>query len=484
MPDRSETAPLPPAWGRTQLAEVYDIIGGGTPSTKNDAYWGGDTPWLTSADLHGPKDIRPRKSVTEEGIQESATNRVPAGSIIVATRVSLGKVAIADQSLCFSQDCQALVGGEKAVLPNYALHYLTQAAQRFIHESRGTTISGVTKKQLAELPLPLPPLNEQRRIVEKIEELFTRLDAGVAELHEARKRLASYRQAVLRDAFTGKLTQQWREAHKGKLGPASVLLDQVQNERERREDLQRPREKLAPLDSSGLHELPRLWQWTRVNEIAAMIQYGTSEKATKDSSGIPVLRMGNIQGGRLVYDSLKYLPREMEGLDKFTLLPGDVLFNRTNSAELVGKTAVYTKGFPESVFASYLIRVRMIGDSYDPHLLSWYINSPLGRLHIDDVVSQQVGQANVNGTKLAMMPIPAMPIYEQKQLVQEIERRFSLIDAAENTIRRSLKQADRLRQSILKRAFEGRLVPQDPKDEPAEKLMERIEAEKEKHRQR
>ena len=183
--------------------------------------------------------------------------------------------------------------------------------------------------------------------------------------------------------------------------------------------------------------------------------------------------MGNLQDGDLDFENLKYLPQDYPSLDDFVLEPGDVLFNRTNSAELVGKTAVYKSFHPKAVFASYLIRVKVF-DGYLANFLSFYINSVFGRQYIASVVSQQVGQANVNGTKLKNMSIPFPPLAEQHRIVDEVERRLSVVAEVEAAVNANLARAERLRQAILKRAFEGRLVPQDPDDEPASALLERI----------
>jgi type I restriction enzyme S subunit len=190
--------------------------------------------------------------------------------------------------------------------------------------------------------------------------------------------------------------------------------------------------------------------------------------------------MGNIQDFKLSFEKLKHFPFNWNETDKYLLKDGDVLFNRTNSAELVGKTAVYKAKYPKAIFASYLIRIELDQEKYDPNFLSYYMNSIFGKRYVTSVVSQQVGQANVNGSKLTAMPIPFLQLEEQHQIVSEIERRFSVADQVEKTVDNALKQAQRLRQSILKRAFEGKLVPQDPNDEPAEKLLERIKAEKAK----
>ena len=187
--------------------------------------------------------------------------------------------------------------------------------------------------------------------------------------------------------------------------------------------------------------------------------------------------MGNIRDGDLDLSDLKYLSVENTDVQKTLLEHGDLLFNRTNSAELVGKCAVF-KGAPsQACFASYLIRVSLDGPLSD--FACAYINSEHGRRYIIQVRSQQVGQANVNGTKLAAMPIAIPPLAEQHRIVAEVDRRLSVIQQAEAAVEANLARADRLRQSILKQAFSGRLVPQDPNDEPASVLLERIRAERE-----
>ena len=142
------TEGLPSGWVETDVASLCDVVGGGTPSTKLATYWEGVIPWISSADIYGVNDIRPRRSITELAISASTTNLVPRGSIVVVTRVGLGKVAIAHEPLCFSQDSQGLVFNGNELNGMFLTYYLSQAVQRFRYEGRGTTISGVTKRQL------------------------------------------------------------------------------------------------------------------------------------------------------------------------------------------------------------------------------------------------------------------------------------------------------------------------------------------------
>lgn len=341
----------------------------------------------------------------------------------------------------------------------------------------GIAIPNVNATKLKQISIPLPPFPEQGRIVAKIEELFTKLDAGVESLRKVKVQLQRYRQSVLKHAFEGKLTEKWRNIHKHEIEPAPILLEQIKKEGKGLKGRYKP----PPIEPSEMRDIPDTWVWTRIGQISEMFQYGTSEKARKNLSGIPVLRMGNIQDGQLVFDALKYYPPDWASTDNYILEDGDVLFNRTNSPKLVGKTAVYKRNHPRSVFASYLIRIKTHKNAYKPDLLSFYINSFFGRQYIASVVSQQVGQANVNGVKLSSMPIPLIPLVEQEKIVERIGQYYSIAEQIQKSSEMNLIRCERLRQSIFKKAFEGRLVPQDTTDEPAEKLLERIREEKEKH---
>lgn len=179
------------------------------------------------------------------------------------------------------------------------------------------------------------------------------------------------------------------------------------------------------------------------------MQYGTSEKA---------------------YENLKFFPAEWSGIKEFLLEKGDVLFNRTNSSDLVGKSAVYDEEYPPAVFASYLIRLKSDKKLYNSKLLSYFINSLFGRSYILSVVSQQVGQANVNGTKLSRMSIPLMSTAEQLEIVRMLDPISSITDNIRPKINKTIHNIEILKQGILRTAYEGKLVPQDATDEPAETI--------------
>lgn len=358
----------------------------------------------------------------------------------------------------------------------YAINSPVVRAQ-ILSITSGVAQQKVSLDRFRSIGLPLPPLHEQRRIVVEIEKQFTRLDAGVAALRRTQANLKRYRAAVLKAACEGRLVPTEAELQKSEVrnqksksvpSVSSVVKDSgfetgeqllARILAERRKNWQgrgNYKEPAAP-DTTNLPPLPEGWTWASVEQLATLVQYGSSAKTSEDSAGVPVMRMGNIQDGKFDFEKLKYLPKKHDEFPELILEIGDLLFNRTNSAELVGKTAVF-KGTPQPCsFASYLIRVRF-ADGCVPDFFSFFINSVFGRAWIADVVSQQVGQANVNGTKLQALAVPLPPLSEQTRIVSEVERRLSVVDELEALVRANLQRAIRLRQAILQKAFSGELA--------------------------
>jgi type I restriction enzyme S subunit len=439
-------------------------------------------------------DLRDVQHVSAPSGIEADRTRVRPNDLLISVTADVGMVAVVPDGLgeAYINQHIALARPVENVNAAYLAWYLTSeygGQPQFKLLQRGATKQGLGLDDIRAVDVPLPPFNEQSRIVAKIEELFSDLDAGVAALERIRANLKRYRAAVLKAAVEGKLTEAWRAKHP-KTEPASKLLERILAERRKKwEEDQLAKfeaarktppkgwrekyiEPAAP-DTRGLPELPQGWCWATVEQISHFAKYGSSAKTSADCSGVPVLRMGNIRDGAIDLGDLKYLSQDHDEFPELLLRGGDLLFNRTNSAELVGKSAIYHGNPNPCSYASYLIALRMVCGCI-PEFVCYYLNSSYGRAWIASVVSQQVGQANVNGTKLQALVIPVPSEAEQSQIVAEVELRFSNIGAADAQVRANLKRAARLRQSILKRAFEGRLVPQDPTDEPANKLLERV----------
>ena len=346
----------------------------------------------------------------------------------------------------------------------------------------------------------LPPLNEQHRIVERIETLFDEIDRGVESLRDAKGAIGFYRQSLLKSAFEGRLTADWRAENPDKLECPDVLFARI---REQRQDChkaalldweralsqwreeggkgKRPAKPKAPkrYDESDLQlalpDLPHGWGWSRLGWSSTGPEYGTAAKSSSHGD-VPVVRMGNIQNGRIDWSDLVYTSDKKE-IARYSLQPGDVLFNRTNSPELVGKTAIY-RGERPALFAGYLVRVNQINRVASGPYVAHFLNSPRAREHGKSVKTDGVNQSNINGTKLQEYPFPFCSPAEQGEIVRILDASLQAAEVLDGEIDANLARAAALRQSILKKAFAGQLIPQDPIDEPASTLLARIRAER------
>jgi type I restriction enzyme S subunit len=449
--------------------------------------------FLPSQNKRLPADLTPRPNI-----------EVKVGDVLLTCAGPRSRCGVAclvrgtRQKLMLSGKMYRFRVPEEQVDARYLEAFLqTSAAHSAIDRMKtGGSDSGLnlTHERFRRLEVPVAPLNEQRRIVEAYEELVSDLDAGVAALERVREKLKLYRASVLRAAAEGALTAGWRAEHPH-TELAAQLLKRVAAERRSRweEDQlakfeakgQKPpknwkaqyTEPVAP-DTAHLPSLPETWCWATIDQVSALVQYGSSAKTDGQAEGVPVLRMGNIRpDGSLDLTDLKYLPADHAEFPALLLQPDDLLFNRTNSAELVGKTGRY-QGTPHPCsFASYLIRVRVL-DGVLPAIVAHTLNGLSGRRWIKKVANQTVGQANVNGSKLAAFAFPLAPAGEQEAIAEAVEDQISVIEHLEGDLDAKLRSAQALRQSILCQAFTGRLVPQDVTDEPASELLKRIAAER------
>ena len=483
----------PSSWCWTNIESLSTVVRGGSPRPAGDPrYFGGPVPWITVGSI--TSDEQPYLRSTVEGLTEAGKERsrwiAPETLLLTNSGATLGVPKIAMIGGCINDGSVALLNVEYP-LKLYLYYFLKSQTKRLRTINQGAAQPNLNTGIVKAISVPLAPENEQRRIVAKIEELFSDLDAGVAALKRAKANLKRYRASVLKAAVEGKLTEEWRAKHPAK-EPASALLARILKERRQKWEADQlakfaAAEKEPPKtwkdkyvqptqpDMVGLPNLPEGWCWASVEQAAEFTRYGSSAKTNEDDTGVPIIRMGNIVDGTLDYSELKFLPYDHPEFPDLLLKKGDLLFNRTNSAELVGKSAVYEGQHEPCSFASYLISVRCL-TGCDPYFLCHYINSAHGRRWVKSVVSQQVGQANVNGSKLKSLAFPLTSVAEQIQIVTDVAEKLSQIEAAANAIGHDLLRASRLRQSILKRAFEGKLVPQDPKDEPASVLLERLRA--------
>ena len=347
---------------------------------------------------------------------------------------------------------------------------------------------------LEKAPIPLPPLPEQHRIVAKIEELFTKLDAGINELHKAQSQLKQYRQSVLKAAFGGKLTEAWRTEYQEELEPASVLLERILKERREKWEAEqlgqmkakgempkdhrwkaKYKEPIVP-DTSNLPELPKGWLWTTLPQIGELNR-GKSRHRPRNAPLLyggqyPLVQTGDIRhaNGLIRHYNLTY---SEEGLKQSRLWTAGTLC--ITIAANIADTAIlgFDACFPDSI-VGFLPEYGQC----NIYFVEFFLRTAKADL---ERYAPATAQKNINLAILKDLAIPFPPLAEQNVIAQEIDRHLSVADEVEKTITVELKRAEQLRQSILKKAFSGELVPQDPNDEPASVLLERIKAEKSQH---
>jgi type I restriction enzyme, S subunit len=445
-----------------QLRDLGTWSGGNTPSKANVAYWtNGTVPWVSPKDMKVDEIVSSEDRITEVAVSDGRVSLIPEGSVLFVTRSGILShtfpVAITKLPVTINQDLKAL-SPKAGISPKYVAHAVRGASQRILKQcsKHGTTVASVETNALLDFEIPIVGLDEQHRIVAEIEKQFSRLDEAVAGLRRVKANLKRYKAAVLKAAVEGRLVPTEadlarREGRSYETG-AQLLHRILQTRRSQWQGKGKYKEPAAP-NTADLPELPEGWAWATVEQLSLLVEYGSSAKTSEDSSGTPVFRMGNIVEGELILDELKYLPRQHDEFPKLLLEPGDLLFNRTNSPELVGKTAVFLGASQPYSFASYLIRVRLV-EGCLPVYLNAYINSAYGRAWVRAVVTQQVGQANVNGTKLQVLSVPLPPCAEQHRIVAEVDRLLSIAREAEAEVDANLRRAQSLRQATLTNAFQ------------------------------
>ena len=472
--ERNGLPELPKGWVWTTIGEVTQPIEKVMPKENPDTQF--TYLDISSIDNQLNKVVEPKIYYGSEA-PSRARQLVRAHDVLFSTvRTYLKNIALVSEiydgqiaSTGFS-----VLRGESGISPKYLFYY--SLTDQFINPlselQRGTSYPAVRDSDVRAQPIPLSPLPEQQRIVAKIEELFTQLDAGVAALEKAKAQLRRYRQAVLKAAVEGELTREWREAHRGELEPASVLLKRIKEER--KQQATRKYKELHSVDASDLPDLPGGWVWAKIGEITEVIR-GASPRPKGDpryfGGSIPWIKISDISKEKGRYLSRTKETVTEEGAKKSRYLKAGTLI-LSNSGTVCVPKILTVDGCIHDGFVAFPDLTE------DVDILHLYYYFEYIRPRIIQENRQGVTQVNLNTNIVRDISISLPPLAEQKRIVEQIEMRLSVADEMEKAVEQSLKRAERLRQSILKRAFEGRLVPQDPSDEPASVLLECIKAEK------
>lgn len=477
----SKMEKLPLGWISTKIGEVCDDSQYGWTTSAGKS---GKFLFLRTTDITSGQIDWTSVPYCKDNPKEPEKYLLCEGDIVISRAGSVGYSHLVKNVPPNSVFASYLIRFRPRVLPEYVGRFLqTPEYWRAISShSVGIAVQNVNATKLRDIDLPLAPLPEQKRIVGKVDELFSELDAAIASLKRVQANLKRYRASVLKAACEGKLVPTEAELAKKKgrnYEPASVLLERILKERREKWNGRGKYKEPAAPDTRELAELPEGWTWATVEQLGE-VQLGR-QRSPRHHSGEhmrPYLRVANVFEDRFVLDDVKEMNFTPEEFLIYRLEKGDILLNEGQSLELVGRPAMYRGESDRFCFQNTLVRFRA-NSGVNPMFALMVFRAYLHNGRFQKIARWTTNIAHLGADRFAKLEFALPPLVEQKRIVEEVERRLSETDHAEKSVAENLARASRLRQSILKKAFEGKLVPQDPNDEPASVLLERIKAERE-----
>lgn len=441
-----ENGRMPSGWVSVKLSNVCDKITDGSHFSPKSVDTG--FPYVTVKDLKNDTiDFSKCLKISNKDYIDLLRNDCNPlkNDVLFSKDGTVGKVALINYDFQFVVlSFLAMLRPNSEIISSKYLFYILKSSHfllQALNQKKGVAIRRIILRDLKEINLNLPPLPEQHRIVAKIEELFSSLDKGIESLKTAQQQLKVYRQAVLKWAFEGKLTN--KNVVEG--------------------------------------ELPKGWTRVKLKELVDKISDGPFGSNLKTSdyveNGVRVIRLENIGYMEFRNEFESFVTKDKyETIKKHTVLKGDIILSSFVAENI--RAAILPDFINKAINKADCFLVRPSTNKISNKYLFFYFSTR-------EMYQQLIGEIHgatrprINTTQLKSCQIPLAPLPEQKAIVSEIESRLSVCDKIEETIEQGLKQSETLRQSILKKAFEGKLVPQDPNDLPANVLLARIKAERE-----
>lgn len=427
VPKEEQPYKIPNNWCWTYVSNVMNIVMGQSPKGVDTTQNVSDIPLIGGASDMG--DLYPRVNK----YTKKATKLSKEDDIILSIRATLGRPIFSDGVYCLGRGVAGI--SSNYLSKEFIRYYYICFESSLYSNATGTTFLQVTGSVLNKMLIPLPPLNEQQRIVNRIESLFAKLDRAKELIENTLAQFEQNKMAILHKAFTGELTAKWRKENN--------------------------------IDLSS-------WKEKTIDELCTSLKYGTSKKSKPEGS-VVVLRMGNLQNGEIDWSNLMYTD-DKEDIEKYLLKKGDVLFNRTNgSADLIGKTSIYRGEYP-AIYAGYLIKLDY-GKDIIGEYLNYIMNSNKARAYCNKIKSSGASQFNINAKKIGAFKIPVPTIEEQQEIVNILDNLLAKYNKIKN-LEQQLEKIELLKKAILAKAFRGELGTNNPDEESAENLLKEILAEK------
>lgn len=504
MEKGKQTYKLPEGWIWTTIGDVGIVQSGGTPSTRNKEFWGDEVSWITPADLSGYNEkyiSKGNRSISKAGLDYSSAKLLPKGTILFSSRAPIGYTVIAKNGLATNQGFKNLIP-TKSLNSEYVYYYFQTLKSKAEKVASGTTFLELSATKFSLLPFPLAPILEQQRIVSKIESLFSQLDQAEKGLLKAKQQLEVYKQALLKSAFEGKLTESWRNDNNPIV--AKNLLQQIEEEcmllhkqeivkwkddvlRWEKGEIDkkptRPSKPIIPEKPNNSHlsklwKLPTGWEWTQLGLISFITKLAGFEytKYVKyDYEGdLFVIKAENIgTNGFKKTDFSKIRSVSIDHLKRSALKGNELLIVFIGSG--TGNVAVVPKD--ENYFLGPNVGMARPYSGINSKYLEYFFQSSIGK-RILLVTAKAVAQPSLSMSTIRQSPIAITSFEEQNKIVEVIETKLTVLENIEKTINYNLEKVNVFRHSILKKAFLGKLISQNTQDETAIELLQKIKKEK------
>jgi type I restriction enzyme S subunit len=447
------------------MGEVAEIVGGGTPKSDQLEYFGGDIPWITPADLSGYTEkliSRGSRSITKAGLGNSGARLMPTGAVLFSSRAPIGYVAIAANPVSTNQGFKSFVLRD-GLTPEFVYYYLQHGKKFALELASGTTFLEISGKKAAQIPIPIAPLPEQRRIVAEIEKQFTRLEAGIGALRRVRANLKRYRAAVLKAACEGRLVP--TEAELAKTGNAKAdfetgeaLLTRVLTER-RRAWQGRGRYKEPDLPGTDLlPSSPLGWAVASIDQLSSHITSGSRDWSQFYDKGTGTFILAqNVRPMRLDLGERQSVdaPEGDTETERTRVRQNDILVTIVGAK--TGDVCRVANDLIDHFVCQSVALLRPVLSDYAKFAELYLASRENGQAQWKRYIYGQ-GRPHLSFEQLRMTTVRIPPLSEQKRIVAEVERRLSVVEELETVVSANLQRARRLRQSILQKAFMGQLI--------------------------
>ena len=412
---------IPTSWRWVRVKDVVaKDVGGGTPSKAVREYWNnGEISWATVKDFSNSENGYINETIdhiTQEGLENSSANMVDEEAIVVCMRMALGKIARVAKPMAINQDLRALWLKSFVEQDYFVCFYKTLKV-----EGRGTTVAGIKKDELMNYAFPVPPVKEQRRIIEKVNSIFEQLDIIDDLQLQYASDLEVLKLKIIDAGIQGKLTKQLPED-----GTAEELLEQIAEEKKQlvKEKKIKATKALSEITEDEMpFEIPSNWKWVRWGALSQSIQYGYNAPA-KSEGRIKMVRISDIQDGKVLWDTVPYCDIEENEIASYLLHENDILFARTGGT--VGKSYIVTEIPEECVFAGYLIRTSYSSKLYARYM-KYFMESKLYWRQLQNGTIA-TAQPNCNGQTLSKMILPLPPYAEQVRIVEKINDAMAAVE--------------------------------------------------------